>query len=684
MSILNPFAAPWSGPFGGVPPWDQLQPAHFAAAFAMAIAEQQHEVAAIVANPHEPSFANTIEAMERSGRMLDRVGRLFTVARENVTTPEYQALAQEWLPRIKASSDAIVFNQKLFERIETVHRSLSDSTLAADQKRLVGLIFDNFVREGAKLTADEKARLTAINQELEALFTEFRAKVLADENAWTALASEDDLAGLPPSLVASAAAAAREHGAGARWVIPNTRSGVDPFLTSSSRRDLREKVWRAFKSRGDNGGENDTKATIVRIVELRATRAALLGYPTHAHWRVSDTMAREPETARALMLQVWPYAVARVREELTDMRRVAASAGESDDIEPWDYLYLAEKIRKAKYDVDQAEITPYFELNNMVAAAIWSAERRYDITFHEITGRVPVFHPEVRVWDVTDTATGAHRALLYVDNFARPGKRSGAWAGSYRSQSTFDGAVTPLASITNNFVKMGSGDPVLISLDDVQTLFHEFGHALHELLQNVRYPGLGWPPIDFVEFPSQLNEEWMLTDEVLERFARHYTTGERLPPQLVDRIHRSRKFNQGYLTVAYLADAILDMELHTRPDAIDDVTGFERELLAEIGLPREVALRHRLPHFDHLFGSDFYSAGYYSYLWSEVLAADAWQALLEAGGPWNRDMLVRLRECLLSDGNTVDRAEAYRRFRGQDPDVTALLERRGLLTSAAP
>lgn len=679
----NPLAAPWSGPFGGVPPWDQLQPADFAAAFDMAIAERQHEVAAIAANPSEPNFANTVEAMERSGRMLDRVTRLFAVACENVTTPEYQALAREWLPKVKASSDAVIHNQKLFDRIETVHRSRSNSDLAPDQERLVSLVYDNFVHKGAKLTADDKARLTAINQELEALFAEFRVKVLAEEDTCTVLTSEADLAGLPSSLVASAAAAAQERGLGARWVISNTRSSVDPFLTCSSRRDLREKVWRAFKKRGDNGDENDTKATIIRVVELRLHRAALLGYATHAHWRVSDTMARDPEAARGLMLRVWPYAVARVRDELIDMWRVVALEGEAVTVEPWDYLYFAEKIRKARYDLDQAELKPYFELNNMVAAAIWSAERRYDIKFRDITGRVPTFHPDVRVWEVTEAATGAHRALLYLDTFARAGKRSGAWAGSYREQSNFDGVVTPLVSINNNFVKLGPGEPVLVSLDDVQTLFHEFGHALHDLLQNVRYPGLGPTPPDFVEFPSQLNEEWMLTDEVLQRFARHCQTDERLPARLVDSIHRSRTFNQGYATVAYLADAILDMELHTRIDPIDDVSGFEQEVLAEIGMPSEVALRHRLPHFDHLFGSDFYSAGYYSYLWSEVLAADTWQALLDAGGPWDRNTLARLREHLLSDGNSVDRAEAYRRFRGQDPGVKALLDKRGLLRAAA-
>jgi peptidyl-dipeptidase Dcp len=675
--VSNPLAAPWSGPYGGVPPWDHLRPELFAEAFQLAIAEQQQEIAAIAADPGAPSFANTFEAMERSGRTLDRVSRVFAVARENVTTPEYQALAREWLPKIKAASDAIVFNQQLFARIERIHEALADSSLLADQQRLVELVYDTFVRKGARLSAQNKARLTATNQELEALFADFRAKVLAAENTCTLLESEADLAGLPSSLIASAAAAAQERGDAARWVIPNTRSSVDPFLTFADRRDLREKVWRAFKSRGDNGDANDTKSTITRIIELRSRRASLLGYASHAHWSMSDQMAREPEAARRLMREVWPHAAARVTEEVADMRRLAVANGGPAQIEPWDYLYFAEKIRKQRYDVDQGAIKPYFELNNMVAAAIWSSERRFGLTFEEITGDVPVFHSEVRVWDVSDTATGAHRALFYLDNFARAGKKSGAWADSYRDQSSFDGPVTALVSNNNNFVKMGAGEPVLISLDDARTLFHEFGHALHSLLQDVTYPSLGWTPSDFVEFPSQVNEEWLLTDDLLERFARHYQTGERLPAELTEKVHRSRTFNQGHDTVAYLACARLDMELHTRAEPVADVAAFEQQMLATIGMPREVALRHRLPHFDHLFGSDNYSAGYYSYLWAEVLAADAWQALLDAGGPWHQDTLARMRECLLSDGNTVDRAEAYRRFRGRDPEVTALLGRRG-------
>jgi peptidyl-dipeptidase Dcp len=446
---------------------------------------------------------------------------------------------------------------------------------------------------------------------------------------------------------------------------------------SSTRRDLRERVWKKFKARGDNRDANDTTATIGAIVALRAERATLLGYQSHAHWRMSDTMAADPGTAHAFMLKVWPGAVARVKQEVAEMQAIADREQPGTTIEPWDYLYFAEKVRKAKYDLDEAEIKPYFELNNMVSAALWAAERRFGIAFQEITGTVPVFHPDVRVWEVTDKGTDRHRALFYLDNFARAGKRSGAWASGYRSQNTLEGA-TSLSSNNNNFVKGAPGEPVLISLNDAQTLFHEFGHALHGMLQHVRYRSLAGTPRDYVEFPSQLNERWLLTREVLDRFARHFKTGEPMPQALVDKIEHSSKFNSGYATVEYLSAAIVDMDLHTRPDGVGDMASFEREALARLpGMPREIALRHRLTHFDHLFGSDSYSAGYYSYLWSDVMAADAWQSFLEAGGPWDLAANERLRTHILSDGNSIDRAEAYRRFRGRDPDVRALFEARG-------
>ena len=630
-----------------------MSPEHFPGAFEAALAERRREIDALAANAAAPTFENTIAALERSGRTLDRVERMFGVARENVTNPEYQALEREWQPKLAAAADAIVFNQGLFRRIKAVYESLPASHLEPDQVRLVTRIYDDFVRRGARLNAAEKERLSEINQELAALFAEFRAKVLADENTSTLVDGDQS--------------------------IVNTRSSVDPFLTSSPRRDLREIVWKKFKSRGDNGDANDTNATITAIVKLRAERARLLGFHSHAHWRMTDTMAAEPKAAQAFLLKVWPAVVARVKAEVAEMQAIADREEPGITIEPWDYLYFAEKVRKAKYDLDAAEITPYLQLDQMVAAALWAAERRFGIAFREITGTVPVFHPDLRVWEVTDTSTGAHRAVLYFDNFARPGKRSGAWETSYRSQHSMDVPVTPIASINNNFLRGEADVPALISFDDAKTLFHEFGHALHSMLQNIRYPSLDMTPLDYVELPSQLNERWLLDRELLDRFARHYETAEPMPQSLVDKIERSSKFNQGYGTLEYLAAAIVDMEMHTRPHGVDDMAAFEREALAGIGgMPREVAMRHRLPQFDHLFGNDMYSAGYYSYLWSDVMAADAWQAFVEAGGPWDADANNRLRTHILSDGNSIDRAEAYRRFRGRDPDVQALLDARGL------
>ena len=672
----NPLLAEWTGPFGGVPPWDRVRPEDFAEAFATAIALRQAEIDAIASDPAPPSFANTFLPLQDAGRELRRVNALFGVMTSNLNTPAYQRLDREWSPRLAAASDEITFNEPLFRRIEAVYEARDDAGLTDEQRRLVERTHEQFVRSGARLSAAEKEELGRINQRLAALFTDFANRVLADENSWVLIEDGAALAGLPEPLRDSYRAAAEERGLPG-WAVVNTRSSVDPFLTFADDRALRERVWKAFKGRGDNGGENDTGSIIAEIVELRAQRARLLGYESHAHWRMEDTMAGEPRRARELMMRVWPAAVARVREEVADMQTLAQREGDSLTIEPWDYLYYAEKVRRERYDLDQNEIKPYFELNNMIGAAFWTAEQLYGLTFHEITGQVPVFHPDVRVWEVREG--DRHVGLFYGDNFARSGKRSGAWATSYRSHETFTGEeITPLTSNNNNFVKGAPGEPVLISLDDAETLFHEFGHALHSLLSEVTYPGLGGTPRDFVEYPSQVMEHWVLTRPVLDRFARHYRTGEPMPQELVERIEASRTFNQGYATTEYLAAALVDMALHTRPDGQIDAADFEREALSEIGMPREIALRHRLPHFNHLFTSDSYSAGYYSYLWSEVMDADTWQMFEESGNVFDPELAAGMRRHILAPGNSTDRADAYRQFRGRDPEVEALLEVRGL------
>jgi peptidyl-dipeptidase Dcp len=678
----NPLLEPWSGPYGGVPPWDQGTPERYRTAMAAAIDLQRADFEAIVKNRAAPTFDNTFVPMQDAGRTLSRMNAMFSVMTNNINTPEYQALDKEFAPKLAAARDQILLNEQLFARIQSVYAARDGAGLTAEQKRLVERTYEFYKRSGAQLDADGKKKLSDINQRLATLFAEFSEKLLADENTWVVLETEADLAGLPDSYVASAAAAADERGLKGKWVIVNTRSSVDPFLTFSERRDLREKVWRRFVARGDNGDTNDTNATIRQIVKLRAERARLLGYPSHAHWRMADTMAKDPAKAQALMMRVWPSAVARIHEEVADMQAIARQEGDAITIEPWDYHFYAEQVRKAHYDLDQAEIKPYFELNNMINAAFWSAEQLYGITFTEITGQVPVFHPDVRVWEVKDKASGAHVGLFYGDYFARAGKNSGAWAASYRSAERFEGKVTPLVSNNNNFVKGAPGEPALISLDDARVLFHEFGHALHVLLSEVNYPGLGTTPRDFVEYPSQVNEHWVLVRPVLDRFARHYKTGEPMQQALLDKIIAAEKFNQGYTVGEYLSSAIVDMDLHTRPDGEIDPDAFEREDLKRIDMPRELVMRHRLPHFGHLFSSDAYSAGYYSYLWSEVMDADTWQAFLETGNPFDQATAARLRRYILAPGNSTDRAEAFRQFRGRDPDVTAYLEERGFPTES--
>jgi peptidyl-dipeptidase Dcp len=680
----NPLLAEWSGDYGGVPPWDQVKPELFPGAFDASIAQLRREVAAITGNADAPSFENTLVAMERSGRQLDRVQRLYGVMTANMNSPAYQALDREWAPKLAAVSDEINFNKALFARVETVYNARETSGLTAIQKRLVERVYDGFVRAGAKLTDAQKAEVARMNQELATLFADFRAKVLADENTWTVVDSEAELAGMPADYITAAKAAADQRGLAGKWAIVNTRSSVDPILTLASNRALREKVWRKFVNRGDNGDANDTNAVIAKIVKLRADRAHVLGFATHAERRMQDTMAKDPARAMDLMMRVWPAAVARVREEVRDMQALAnRERGPRITIEPWDYLYYAEKVRKQRYKLDASELKPYFELNNMIAASQYMAGRLYGLEFKEITGTVPVFHPDVRVWVVTDKATGAHRGLFYGDNYARAGKRSGAWAFGYRTQSTFDGPVTAITSNNNNFQKGAPGEPVLISLDDAETLFHEFGHALHGLLSNVEYPTLSGTPRDFVEYPSQVHERWVLTPDILDKYARHYQTGAPMPQALVDRVRRSDKFNQGYATVSYLSSAIVDMKLHTKADGVVDVDAFERDTLTEIGMPPQIVMRHRLPQFGHLFSSDAYSAGYYSYLWSEVMDADTWGAFTEAGDVWSPTVAAKLREHILANGNTIDRAEAFRRFRGRDPDVRALLEQRGFPTGGS-
>lgn len=669
----NPLLAPWTGPYGGVPPWDKVKPELFPAAFEAALAERKQDYDRIANNPAKPTFANTFVPMQNAGQTLNRVMTLFGVMTGNMNTPAYQALDREWSPKLSKASDEITFNPKLFARIEAIYKARDTSGLDAQQKRLVTRTYDSFVRQGAKLTPAQKEELSAFNQNLAINFSGFSQRLLADEGTAIIVTDEARLAGLPDSVKAAAAERGQQG-----WAIVNTRSAVDPVLTFATDRALREQVWRAFTKRGDNGDVNDTKATIARIVRLRANRAHLLGFKTHADWRMQDTMAKTPAAAMDLMMRVWPAAKARVAEEVRDMQAIADKEGAKITIEPWDYRFYQEKVRKSRYDLDQAELKPYFELNNIIQGSLYAANRLYGLEFKEITGTVPVFEPNMRVWHVT--RNGKEVGLFYRDDFARTGKRSGAWANTYRGQRNLPPVQNVLSSNNNNFAKGAKGEPVLISLDDAETLFHEFGHAIHAMLQNVTYPGLAGTPRDFVEYPSQVNEHWLLTRDVLDKYARHYKTGQPMPQALLDKIKASETFNQGFATTEYLSSAIVDMKLHTIPDGIVDPAAFEATTLREIGMPKELVMRHRLPQFNHLFSSDSYSAGYYSYLWSETMDADTFAAFEEAGSPWDKATADRFARILLSTGNETDRAEAYRAFRGRDPDVNALLKQRGFPT----
>ena len=674
----NSITAPWTGPYGGVPAWDKVKSSEFPAAFEAVMASVKADFEAVVANRAAPTFENTITALQKE-TLSDRVMPIWGVYVSNLSSDEIRRIQGEWSPKLSAFFNELTLDPRYFARVKALYDQRNALGLDSKQMRLLTRTYEDLVANGAMLDAAQKKELIRIETALAQQFSEFQNKVLADEEKYITFTSQADLAGLPADFVATMKSAAQEKGVEG-WLLINTRSYVQPFLESSTRRDLRKTVFEAFANRGDNGDENDTNATIARIVALRAERAKLLGFQTHAEYRMRDTMAQTPEKAMDLMMKVWPAAVARVREEVADMQAIAdaeAAAGQGPKItiEPWDYRFYAEKVRKAKYDLDQNEVKPYFQLDKMVTAMFDMANRLYGFTFTENTGAVPVFHPDVRTFEVT--RGGKVVGLFYLDTWARSGKRSGAWMTTYKGQDHLNKNEYVLASNNNNFAKGSAGAPTTISLDDATTLFHEFGHALHYLSYDITWPGLGTTPRDFVEYPSQVHENWVLTPYILETYARHAETGAPIPQALVDKIKASDTFNQGFATVEYLSSAIVDMKMHNRPDAPTDIDAFERETLAEMGMPKEMIMRHRLPHFNHLFSSDAYSAGYYSYLWSETMDADTWAAFEESGDVWDPQLAASFNKLLLSTGNETDRAEAYRAFRGRDPDVNALLRKRG-------
>jgi peptidyl-dipeptidase Dcp len=678
--------APWTGPFGGVPPFDRAQVTDLQPALEAGMAMQLAEIDRIANDPAAPTFDNTIAAMERTGRALDRAANVYGIYSSTLNDEAVQAVEREMAPKLAAFSDQITQNPKLFERIARVYETREQAGLTPEQQRLTWVYYTNFVRAGAKLDAAAKKRTAEINQELAKLFTAFGQNVLKDENEGVIyIEKEADLAGLPQAVRDGMAQGAEGRGQKGKWAISNTRSSVEPFLTYADNRALREQAWRMFINRGDNGGATDNNAIITQILQLRAERARLLGFPTHAHWRLENTMAKTPGRAMELMEAVWTPAVARAHEEVADMQKIADQEKAGIKIEPWDYRYYAEQVRKTKYDLDETEITPYMQLENLREGMFYMARELFGFHFKPVDpAKVSVYHPDVRVWEVTDPQ-GALVGLWYFDPYARNGKRSGAWMSAYRNQERFDGDVRTIVSNNSNFVEGKPGEPVLISWEDALTLFHEFGHALHGLSSNVNYPSVSGTAVarDYVEFPSQLLEHWLSTPEILNRYALHYQTGKPIPPELVAKIEAASKFNQGFKTVEYLSSALVDMKLHLAGGAKIDPDKFERETLASLGMPAEIVMRHRTPQFNHVFSSDSYSAGYYSYLWSDTLTADAWETFTEAGGPWDKAVAKRLRDNVFSVGNTIDPADGYRQFRGRDPGIGALMRKRGFPEPAA-
>ncbi len=669
----------FKGPYGGVPAFDKMELSDLKPAMEAAMAEHLAEIEAIANNSEAPTFANTIVAMERAGSTISNVYRYYGIWSSNKSSTEFREIQRELSPKLSDYRSKINQNEKLFSRIKAVYESDELATLTDEEQRITWLIYNGFARNGATLKGEAKARYAAINKELASLHTKFSNNVLADEENYVTYITEDQLDGLPESFVKAAAAAATERGKEGQYAITNTRSSMDPFLTYSTHRDLREKVWTTYYSRGDNGDEFDNNALVKRILELRHERIKLLGYENYAQWRLEDRMAKTPENAMDLMMKVWPAAIARVEEEVADMQAIADELGDDITIKPWDYRYYAEKVRKAKYDLDSNEVKQYLQLDKLREAMFYVAGRLFNFDFKPVPeGSVPVFHPDVKVWEVTDKDSGKLIGLWYLDPFARKGKRSGAWATTYRSHTTYDGAKTVLSSNNSNFVKGPEGEPTLISWDDAETYFHEFGHALHFLSATVKYPTSHSGVRDYTEFQSQLLERWLTTDEVVDQYLVHYKTGEPIPDSLIEKINNAATFNEGFKTTEYMASAIMDLLYHTTDPAKIDPDSFEREQLKAIGMPEEIVMRHRTTQFGHIFSGEGYSSGYYGYMWAEVLTADAAEAFEEApGGYYDEEVSGRLVKYLFSIRNAMDPAEAYRKFRGRDANVEALMRDRG-------
>ncbi len=673
----NPLLKEWKGPYGGIPNFADYKVSDFKPAIEFAIQEKWNEINAIANNSEKPTFDNTIVALELSGLTIERIQAVYGIYRSNLSTPEFSAVDTEMSPKLAEIEDKMYQNKELFARIETIYKSEESKELSSEQQRLIWLYYTNFVREGAELNEDDKKEVAKINQELAGLFTSFSQKLLAEENdQFLELKSEEDFSGLPEEFKNAAIAEAKERNLTVLGCIGNTRSSIEPFLTFSNNRSLREKAFDIFVKRGDNDNKNNTNEVLVAILQLRAQKAKILGFNNFAEWSLSNKMAKDPQKTLDLMESVWNPAIEKVKNDVSAMQEIVDKENGGFKIEPWDYRFYAEKVRKAKYDLDQNEIKQYLQLENLREGMFWTAGELFDLGFKQLLD-VPVYHADVRVWEVNNKNTGETIGLWYFDPFARVGKRSGAWMNSHRDQQKIAGNVLPIVSNNCNFIKGNSGEPVLISWDDATTLFHEFGHALHGLCSNVTYPSLSGTSVarDYVEFPSQLLEHWLATPEVLNRFALHYKTNEPLSQSLVDRIGKAANFNEGFATVETISSSFVDMKLHLTTETVDPHR-FEKGVLAEINMPSEIVMRHRIPQFAHIFSSDGYAAGYYSYLWADVINADAYEAFLEGKGPFDKEVSKRLYDTVLSVGNKIDNEKMYENFRGHAPESDALMRAR--------
>ena len=675
----NPLLSEWTGPYEGVPAFDKMKVEYIKPAIRKGMELHLAEIDEITSNPDAPTFENTIIPMEKAGKELDRAFTYYGIYSSNVSSPEFREVQKELSPEISEYSSKISQNEKLFERIKAVYENSQKEPLSPAKQRTIDLIYEDFAMQGAELSKKDKERYAEINKELSGLYTKFSTNILADEENYVTYLDKDQLGGLPDSYIKSAAQAAADRGKEDKYAVTNTRSSMDPFLTYSTEREIREQVWKNYYSRGDNGDEYDNNEIVKQILKLRDERVELLGFDNYAEWRLQNRMAKNPENAMDLMMKVWPAALARVEEEVADMQKIADSEDADITIKPWDYRYYAEKVRKEKYDLDSEEVKQYLELGNLTQALFYTAGELFNFNFTPVEdGSVPVFHEDVKVWEVTDKDSGEIVGLWYLDPYARQGKRSGAWATTYRSYSELMGEKPVLSSNNSNFIEPAPGEPVLVSWDDAETFFHEFGHALHFLSANIEYPTLNSGVRDYTEFQSQLLERWLSTDKVINQFLRHHETNEVIPDELVKKIKNASTFNQGFATTEFLASAIMDMKYHTTDPEDIDPDAFERETLKELNMPEEIVMRHRTPHFGHVFSGEGYATGYYGYLWADVLTADAAEAFAEApDGFYDKEMAAKLVKYLFAPRNAMDPAEAYKKFRGRDAKIDALMRDRG-------